>query len=161
MRRTCMLLTFLLCATAQTGCVERKFVIESNPPGALVLRNGQPIGFTPVDDSFVYYGKYDWTLVKDGYETLHVTERIRTPWYEIPPLDFITENLIPFKIRDVRRLNFNLEPRRNVRSDEVPQRAQELREKGKTLGDPAAPVAPTPPVTEGVPVRTPALEPPQ
>src|SRR5947209_14074171 len=72
-----------------TGCVERRYVITSDPPGAVVLRNGQPIGATPVDDYFVYYGKYNFTLIKEGYETLPVVQNIPTPWYESFGVDFI------------------------------------------------------------------------
>src|SRR5581483_5232398 len=53
-----------LCAGALTGCVERRYVITSDPPGAIVYCNGRQIGATPVDDHFIYYGKYDFTLVK-------------------------------------------------------------------------------------------------
>src|SRR5262249_58004588 len=73
MKRMIGRLGVLLSAALLTGCVERRFVIESVPPTAQVLRNGQPIGFTPVDSEFIYYGKYNFTLIKDGYETLHVT----------------------------------------------------------------------------------------
>ena len=76
-----------------TGCVERRYVIEPDPPGALVLVNGQPLGTTPVDGHFVYYGNYTFTLVKDGYETLQVDQRINSPWYQCPPIDFASENL--------------------------------------------------------------------
>ena len=79
-----MLLT-ALCA----GCVERRYVVTSEPPGALVLRNGVPIGLTPVDDFFIYYGSYDLTLIKDGYETLPAKVKIDAPWYQYPPLDFV------------------------------------------------------------------------
>src|SRR5262245_19788812 len=76
-----------LCAlivAGQFGCVERRFVIESDPPGAVVFVNGQPLGSTPVDGHFIYYGNYDFSLVEDGYETLHVDQRIRAPWYQYP-----------------------------------------------------------------------------
>jgi len=85
------------------GCVERRYVIESDPPGALVVANGQPIGATPVDGHFLYYGNYHFTLIKDGYETLQVDERFRAPWYEYYPIDFFSENIVPGKIEDVRR----------------------------------------------------------
>src|SRR5438045_3581884 len=70
-----------LLAVLVSGCVERRYVVTSDPPGALVYKNGQPIGTTPVDDTFVYYGKYHFTLVKDGYETLQVDENFSAPWY--------------------------------------------------------------------------------
>jgi len=146
-------------ALASAGCVERKFVIEAYPIDdphtnipAQVLRNGQPIGFTPVDDAFVYYGKYDFTLIKDGYETMHLVEKIRAPWYEYPPLDFFVENLWPFTIHDVRRLRLPMQPARITPPDQVLPRATELRGQGKLIGDPAPPRPPAPPPTGGVPV---------
>src|SRR5262245_46913960 len=85
---------FLAVATA-AGCVERRFVVYSDPPGAVVLRNGRPIGATPADDEFVYYGKYKLTLIRDGFETMNVEQPIAAPWYAYPPFDFIAENLLP------------------------------------------------------------------
>jgi PEGA domain len=141
----------LLSALLLTGCVDRRFVIESTPPGAQVLRNGQLVGFTPADDHFVYNGVYEFTLIKDGYETLHVKEKIRPPWYEIPGLDFFTENIVPYRFRDVRRLHFQMQPLRQVPPDEVLQHATPLREQARQIGDPG----PLPP--EPVPVRAPVV----
>ena len=132
MRRglTLELLTLALLA----GCVERRFVIVSDPPGALVLMNGQPLGATPVDGHFLYYGKYQFTLIKDGYETLQVEEKFRPPWYEYAPLDFVSENLYPGKIEDVRRPGmYRLSPRLQPRTDALFGQAEQLRQKGRSL----------------------------
>ena len=94
----------LTAAALCTGCVEQRYVITSDPPGAAVYRNGNLIGYTPVDDTFVYYGKYHFTLVKDGYETLQVDQDIAGPVYEYPGLDFVSEVLYPFNLRDVHRV---------------------------------------------------------
>lgn len=141
MQRKAAMCWLLLAAGMTSGCVERRYVITSDPPGALVYRNGKPIGTTPVDDYFVYYGKYHFTLVKDGYETLQVEENFDSPWYEYPPLDLFAENFWPFKVRDVRRPSYQLQPLRQVRHDEVLNRANELRARGQTL----TPFAPVPP----------------
>jgi hypothetical protein len=74
-----------------------------------VLRNGRPLA-RPADDTFVYYGKYRFTLVKDGYETLHVDQEVRPPWWQYPPIDFVVENLIPYTFRDIRRFNYSMQP---------------------------------------------------
>src|SRR4051812_1416091 len=101
--RAFRLLLLAGCLAVAAGCVERRFVIDSEPPGAMVLdENNRLIGFTPVDKPFVYYGKYQFKLVKDGYETLTVTEDVVVPWFERFPLDFFTENLLPINIRDIR-----------------------------------------------------------
>ena len=133
-----------VCAGGLTGCVERRYVIYSDPPGAVVVRNGQTIGWAPVDDHFVYYGKYNFTLAKEGYETLTVEQEIPTPWYEYFPLDFISENLIPWQIEDRREFHYSLQPRRLVNTDELLQDAQNLRNRGLSVGPPPGSAAPAP-----------------
>jgi len=157
MKRMTWLFGVLACASL-SGCVERRFVIESLPPGAQVLRNGQSIGFTPADDSFVYYGKYDFTLIAAGYETLHVVQPVRAPWWEIPPLDFITENLIPFKIRDIRRFRYEMQPLQAVAPADVLQRGEGLRGQSQGLGDPRP--VPVPPATAAPAVPPVTISPP-
>ncbi|MCI0463874.1 MAG: PEGA domain-containing protein [Gemmataceae bacterium] len=144
MRRSAWFFGVALSVGVLTGCVERRYVITSDPPGAVVLRNGQPLGAAPADDHFVYYGKYKFTLVKEGYETLQVEQEIPTPWYEYFPLDFISENLVPWPIQDVRRFHYKLEPRQLPRPDQLLNDAQNLRNRGHSLSAPA-------PTTEMVP----------
>lgn len=120
-------------ATLISGCVERRFVIESDPPGALVLVNGQPLGSTPADGHFIYYGNYDFTLVKDGYETLHVDQRIRAPWYQWPLVDFVSENIYPGKLEDVRRFRYNMQPAAKVNTQQLLNQAEALRDRGRSL----------------------------
>ena len=145
-RKRCALMGCLLLAGLLSGCVERRFVIMSNPPGATVYRDGMQLGPTPVDDSFTYYGDRIYTLVLDGYETLQVKQPAPPPWYEIPPIDFVAENLWPFKIRDVRRPEpYQLQPLQNPNPNEVLQRGQQLRDSGRALGDQPSPLpAPSP-----------------
>jgi hypothetical protein len=148
MKPTAGLWALLLLTTGlNAGCVERRYTIYSDPPGAIVYRNGQQLGPTPVDDSYVYYGKYHFVLVKEGYETLVVDQNISTPWYEYPPLDFVSESLVPCKLRDVRTFTYTLQPLQAPRHDEVLQRGTTLRDRGKTIGDqPPEPPANTPPI---------------
>ena len=116
------------------GCVERRYVIESDPPGALVLVNGQPIGTTPVDGYFQWYGHYAFTLIKDGYETQTFDQRLATPWFEYPPLDFFSENVYPGKVEDVRRLRYSLTPLTLVPTPDLLQQADQLRNRGRAVG---------------------------
>jgi hypothetical protein len=118
------------------GCVERRFVIESDPPGALLYVNGVPIGPTPVDVPYIYFGKYDFTLVKDGYETQHIVERAPGPWYAYPPIDFVAENIYPFRISDVIRKSYTMQPVPQPSSTELLQKADELRQRGKAEARP-------------------------
>jgi hypothetical protein len=147
MKRCGWILGTLLWA-ALAGCVERRYVIYSDPPGAVVYRNGQILGYEPADDFFTYYGKYDFTLVKEGYEIQNVQQDIKAPWYEFPGLDFISENLIPWRIIDRRVFNYQLQPRPVANPQQLLDEAQHLRNRGLGLG---AGSAQAPPGTEQVP----------
>lgn len=128
-----ILALWVFLALGTTGCVTRKYTIDSQPQGALVYRDGKPIGTTPVDDYFVFYGKYRFTLVKDGYETLHVEQKIPAPWYEYLPLDFVSENLVPWEIKDVHRFSYALQPQQMPNNNDILQKAGDLRNRGKAL----------------------------
>jgi hypothetical protein len=125
-------LAALVFCAGLTGCVERRLMIRSNPPGALVRVDGYEIGTTPVATSFIYYGTREIQLVKDGYETLTVKQPIPAPWYEYTPIDFVSENLIPGEIRDERALDYQLVPQRIVPTEQLLNRADELRRGGRT-----------------------------
>lgn len=124
--RTC-LATTLLCLVFIPGCVRRRLLVKSNPPGATVYVDNQPIGQTPCATNFIYYGTREIRLVKPGYETLTINQPIPAPWYEIPPLDFVSENLVPREIQDYRTLSYNLQPQVVVPTDQLLGRAQQLR----------------------------------
>ena len=142
MSRIPLLAIAALCLTSAVGCVERRFVIDSDPPGAMVLdESNRLIGFTPVDKTFVYYGKYQFKLVKDGYETLTVTEQVVPPWYERFLIDFVSENLVPINLRDIRRLQYKLCPSQVVPPEGLLQEAENMRARGRTIGEPLPPSA--------------------
>ena len=128
--------------------------VRSNPPGALLYVDDYEIGDTPVSVNFTYHGTRKIRLVKDGYETLTVMQSIPPPWYEYPPIDFVTENFIPGKIRDLRCLDFQLKPQLVVPTEQLLSRAEELRRgvhaTTNVAGPPGAVVGP-PPGTEIVP----------
>lgn len=117
----------LAAAAALAGCVQRRMTIRSNPSGALVYVGNKEIGTTPVSTSYIYYGAREFKLVKDGYETLTETRRIRAPWYQWFPLDFISENVLPVEIRDERTIDFQLQPQMIAPAQTTIGRAQELR----------------------------------
>lgn len=157
MMRSAAILLLAASVGLLTGCVERRMVINSDPPGAVVLRNGQPLGATPVDDHFIYYGTYNFTLIKEGYETLNVQEKVKAPWYEWFPLDFISENLVPYPIVDVRRFNYKLQPRTVPPTQQILTDSQLLRSKGQALEapPPQQPPAPQQPVPQQAPIQLP------
>lgn len=126
------------------GCVERRFTIYSEPAGALVYHNNRYLGVTPVDGYIVYYGKQQFRLIKEGYETLDVVQEYNPPWYEWPGIDFVTENIYPAKVRDVRRFSYAMRPLQSIPPDEVRQRAEQLREAGQNIGVPPPPRAVAP-----------------
>ena len=119
---------FLLVVTCLLpGCVRRRLTVRSNPPGAMVYVDDHQIGMTPVSTDFTYYGTRKIKLIKDGFETLTTNQRIDAPWYQIPPIDFVSENLILREVRDEREFDFNLKPQRIVPTQELRQRAENLR----------------------------------
>ena len=125
------------------GCVRRRLNVQSNPAGALVYVDNQQIGTTPCSVDFTYYGTREIRLVKPGYETLTINQPIPAPWYQIPPLDFVSENLVPTKIRDNRTVCYNLAPQFVVPTQELIDRANQLRQ--DTQQYPVAPVSATTP----------------
>ena len=135
----------LMSGCCSFGCVHRRLTIRSNPPGALVYVDDQEIGRTPVSTPFIYYGTRSIRLELDGYETLNVDQRFRPPWYQIPPLDFVSENLVPRDLRDERVLDFQMAPQRLVTKEELIQRANHLRSSSQ-LGI-VAPLPNVPPAT--------------
>jgi hypothetical protein len=142
----------LVLAVCATGCVERRFVISTEPFGAAVFNEKDiAIGASPADQSFERYGVYQFRLVKDGYATQVVQENIKAPWYEWPGLDFFSENLVPFWIRDVRYLKYTLTPVEMVSPDALKAQGEMLRQQGvgvgpQMIGRPPTPTVPAPPV---------------
>ncbi|MBI1322765.1 PEGA domain-containing protein [bacterium] len=113
------------------GCVERRYTVRTNPPGALVYANGEEIGKTPVSRSFTYYGDREFTLVQDGFETQRVVTPIKAPWYDNLFTEFFSENLIPWTIRDERELVFDMQPVQNEQTGDLLGRAEALRAEGQ------------------------------
>lgn len=132
---TC-LLAALMCLAA--GCVQRRLTVRSNPPGARVYIDNREIGRTPISTDYVYYGTRQFRLEADGFETLTTYQYVPPPWYQIPPLDFVSENLFPGEIRDERTVFFQLQPQAVVPMDRLLQRADELRRTSQTAASPTA-----------------------
>jgi hypothetical protein len=120
------LLALLLCA-GQSGCVQRRMTVRTNPPGALLYVDDYLIGPTPCSTNFTYYGTRKIRLVKDGFETLTVMQDVPAPWYEYTPIDFFAENFVPGQIRDQRTLDYQLKPQVVVPTEQLMARAEGLR----------------------------------
>jgi hypothetical protein len=107
----------------------------------LVYVDDQQIGATPCSVSFTYYGTRKIQLIKDGFKTITVLEKISAPWYEIPPLDFFSENVYGGELRDERVVDFQMEPETIPPTNELMQRAEALRTSARAGPVLAAPVA--------------------
>jgi len=168
----------LLAAMLAGGCMRRRMTIRSDPPGAVVVVDGYELGTTPLTHDFTFYGDRNIRLIKDGYETLEVMQPVYGPWYQTPPLDFVTDNLWPGQIQDNRLFNYVLTPRRVESPAELRRRAEMLRQgtrsaagispmvipaSGTSVVGPASPSAPAnvgPNIAPNMPmVPTPAAPP--
>ncbi len=110
-----------------SGCVSRRMTVMSDPPGALVLLEGKEIGTTPVSVDFTYYGTRELTLIKDGYETLTVQQKVATPWYQMPVVEFFADNLTPGHVTDRHRFRYAMQPQRIIPNSELQRRGEMLR----------------------------------
>ena len=145
---------------ATAGCVDRRFVVESNVPGAQISIDGNPLGPAPADAPFVYAGKINVTASAPGYETL--TERVwlKPKWYQYPPIDLLAECVYPGRIDDVRRIRINLVPAKPLSDAELLAAGDALRARGQALPPPVVPNdQPTPgprpvPGTANLPTQT-------
>jgi len=124
---TFWLLGITVIGSCLMGCVRRRMTVLSDPPGALVYVDDQELGVTPVSAAFTYYGTRKIQLIKDGYETLTVKQTFSAPWYEIPPLDFFSENLWPQEKRDEQLVNFQLQPLQLLPNEKLLERAEGIR----------------------------------
>ncbi|MFM8271723.1 MAG: PEGA domain-containing protein [Gemmata sp.] len=139
--------------TAGCGGVDRRFVVESNVPGAQVFIDNRPVGAAPAHASFEYYGHYTIKLVHPGYETVEKRVRVAAPWYAYPPFDFLVEVLWPLRVRDTRKQYFELFEATQTRTDDILNAADALRLRGQALHPPERPAEPRSP--KGQPARPP------
>ena len=109
------------------GCVRRRLLVRSNPPGAMVYVDNQPVGTTPWCNEFHLLRDAGARPRKPGYENADGQATIPAPWFEIPPVDFVSENVAPTEIQDYRTVSYDLVPGAIVPSDQLLDRAQQLR----------------------------------
>ena len=114
-----------------SGCVRRRLTVRTTPPGAVVSVDNQIIGTTPAATSFTYYGTREIRVEKEGFRTEAIKRRLNTPWYEAPVLDFVSESLWPWEIRDERIIDVQLVPETIEPTASVLQRADELRRQSR------------------------------
>lgn len=109
-----------------SGCVERKLTINTEPQGATVILNDEEIGTSPVTVSFEWYGDYNVAIRKEGFETLKTHRKLKAPWYDGFPFDFLTL-LNPERTVDEYEWTFELEPKKEISRKELIHQAEELK----------------------------------
>jgi hypothetical protein len=119
-----------------TGCVERRYTVRTDPPGATVIVNGEEIGPSPASKSFVYYGDRKITMILDGYQTKTLIQPIKAPWWDNYITEFFTENIVPVSMRDEREFTYKLEPAQTPPQGELRDRAESLRSESRILPKP-------------------------
>jgi hypothetical protein len=129
-------LATLLALVGLSGCVERRYTIRSDPPGALAIVNAEEKGTTPVSSSYAYYGQRSVRLVKDGYEPLEIVQDFPAPWYDNYLTEFFTENVIPYPFRDERTFTYKLKPEGTTDKAQLLSNAEALRAEATKLPRP-------------------------
>lgn len=129
-------MTVLLIVPMLCGCVRRKMTVRSNPPGATVYLDGKEIGRTPCSTNFDHYGKREFRIVKQGYETKTELKPVRSPWYQWVGIDFVSEVLLPGKLTDHKYYEFDLQPERIEPGSEIVSRAEDFRRTAHADGVP-------------------------
>ena len=116
-----------VCLCLGSGCVYRRIIVRSDPPGARVILDGQEVGYTPTGIPFTYYGTRRLTLVKPGFETHTELVSIPPPWYQVFPVDFASDNFLGVHVADRHDINWQLSPQTVMPLDQLQQRADSLR----------------------------------
>jgi len=112
------------------GCVERELTINTRPQGAQVSLNDEQIGLSPATVSFNWYGDYNITISKAGYETLKTHRKLKAPWYDYFPFDFFASafsGLNPTGITDSYEWTFELEPKKKITAEQLIEKAARLK----------------------------------
>lgn len=135
-RRLAAVAVGLGCLFTYTGCVERRYTIRTDPPGALVVVNGEEIGPSPASRSFYFYGDREITLIRDGYKTETFIQPINAPWFDNYLTEFFTENVIPMQMRDDREFKYTLKPYVSSPEGALRDRAESLRTEAQVLPKP-------------------------
>lgn len=124
MSRLLMLVVAYVICVSQSGCVFRRMTVRSDPPGALVMVDGEEMGYTPCSFDFLYYGTREITLMMPGYETLTTLQKVPAPWYQYPGIEFLADNFSPVKITNRHEFFYTLQPQVMVPRGELLDRAK-------------------------------------
>ena len=134
------------------GCLERKLEVKTDPPDAVVVVDGRelkrpghaasapapdgqetpaaaPKDEGPAELTFEHYGIRRIVVRHEGYRAEDRLVTLDPPWYQVFPLDFVTDILVPWTIRDVRTEEFTLRKRDDLNaasSNALIDRAREM-----------------------------------
>jgi hypothetical protein len=134
MSKSLAVFAILLSSLSFTGCVERKLIIRSDPPGATVFLNYDSalVDPTPAEVPFTDYGTYSVRLTMKDHESVEALAEVSAPWWSYPPFDVITDLLLPVTIKDHHEFDYSLLPMSEALSTEVlRQRHEELLERAE------------------------------
>ncbi|MCE5280451.1 MAG: PEGA domain-containing protein [Planctomycetaceae bacterium] len=120
LRHTMVLM--IVAAALTAGCVERQITFTSDPPGAIVIVSEKEVGRTPVTIPFTWYGDYEILYKLKDYKTVRTHAQINMPWYEVPPIDLMSE-LAPWTYHDFRYFHQILVKAESPSDEELIQRA--------------------------------------
>jgi len=117
----------LALALVPTSCVERRLVIRTEPLGARVYVDGARRGEAPLEVPFTFYGERRVEARAPGHRPAARAVMLARPWWQYPPLDLVTELLLPWTIEDRHPLELKLEPLgADDEGDSLLDRAQEM-----------------------------------
>ena len=117
----------LLAVGLLAGCVERKVVIRSDPPKTDVYLDGRRIGQTPIEEGFTWYGSRHLLFMRPGHRPHSTTISLKPPLYEIPPIDIVSEILLPWTLVDRHHVAVTLEPAKEEDPSSILERAEAYR----------------------------------
>lgn len=111
------------------GCVERLVAVRTEPPGAGVYFEDEQVGTTPCEVPYTWYGTREVSVRLKGFAPVRETVPLRPPWWQYPPLDLVTDVILPFTLTDRVELRYVLEPAPGAGEEVrgVLERAAELR----------------------------------
>ncbi len=93
------------------ACVTRTLSVTSAPAGARVTIDGTSVGTTPYEQVFESYGERSLDLELAGYVSRHELLPMPAPWWQVFPLDFVTDLLLPLGLHDDHSFHYVLVPR--------------------------------------------------
>lgn len=137
-----LIFVWLMFIAAQ-GCVTRTINIETSPSNASIYIDNKYVGESPVSIPFTHYGTRKITIEKRDenerlvYKRKIIFEEIKAPFYELFPIDIISEVVLPIKYEDNHYFNYQLEELEEASLDErkkqVLNNAEELKKKASEM----------------------------